>query len=222
MTIGKRSELQCPGFLKSGVELRSPSSIPPLSPPPLSAPAGAERGAWIWLLRANQRMARIARQHGKTPRREPAFVGVQLLVGAEPLASALSAAGECESTSRPSTMSRPDRAAVSRAGHWPSGGPTTAGSRLGAPAQCATSRRCSVVGAGSQIQAPSLCPGGGRERAGGESGGKPRTLSAARPVQTRLIDRQQMAKPSATSQSETNRPLSNRNCRSQRAASVLS
>jgi hypothetical protein len=24
-----------------------------------------------------------------------------------------------------------------------------------------------------QIQAPSLCPGGGRERAGGESGGKP-------------------------------------------------
>ena len=26
------------------------TSLPPLSPPPLSAPAGAERGAQIWLL----------------------------------------------------------------------------------------------------------------------------------------------------------------------------
>ena len=28
------------------------TSLPPLSPPPLSAPAGAERGARIWLPRA--------------------------------------------------------------------------------------------------------------------------------------------------------------------------
>jgi len=77
-------------------------------------------------------------------------------------------------------MSRPDRRAVSRTGPQPRGRPTTAGSRRGASAQLATSRRCSSVGAGSQIQAPSLYPGGGRERAGGVSGGNPRNPSAAR------------------------------------------